>query len=275
MIPLLSGERSRMMDSTTSRKPLLGQKSRLLASGLGLLFWLLVWELLARYVDLSVVLSPPKEVFLTLFRLMQTGAFWLTIASSFLRILTGFAAGLFLGVLFALLSFYSRIMDALIHPLMSVLKATPVASFIILLLFFSRNQFIPGIIVCIMVAPVIWANGLKGMKEADPALLEMADVFSLSKKWQLRHIYGPSLKAYLLPGFLTALGLSWKAGVAAEVLAAPPLSIGGMLYRAKVYLETPEMMAWTLCVILISMGLECLLKRLLLLTGENGRRPAP
>ena len=73
----------------------------------------------------------------------------------------------------------------------------------------------------------------------------------------------PSVKPYFVPAALTSLGFAWKAGIAAEVLASPKHSIGGMLYRAKVYLETPEMLAWTLCVIVISMLLEWLLSYLL------------
>lgn len=224
-------------------------------------FWLLVWQLAAGAVNQTVVLSPPLEVIRTLIRLMGSGGFWLTLAFSFLRILSGYLIGILLGLLLALLTRWSRIARSLISPFMSVLKATPVASFIILLLFMARNQHIPVLIAAIIVLPLVWANVTKGLEETDRGLLEMGTVFDLSAGWQIRHIYGPSVKAYFLPAAVTALGLAWKAGVAAEVLAAPEHSVGGMLYRAKLYLETPEMLAWTLCVILISMGLEQLLTR--------------
>ncbi len=233
-------------------------------------FWLLVWQLLASLVGQSVVLSPPAEVFGVLLGLLGQGRFWLTIGASFLRIGSGFLFGTGLGVLLAFLCFKSRMAAALIRPLMSVFKATPVASFIILLMFFARNQLIPGIIVSIMVCPIVWAAGLKGLEAADPQLLEMAKVFELSGRWKRRHIYGPSFLAYLLPAAVTAMGLAWKAGIAAEVLAAPPDSVGGMLYKAKIYLETPEMLAWTLCVILISMTLEKILSVLLMRIGRKG-----
>lgn len=263
-----------MMLSSTQNKKTSAKGKKWLAAGLAALFWLSVWQLLALSVNQSVVLSPPLEVFRTLGQLIGTGSFWLTLGASFLRILTGFAAGVLLGMLLAALSCLSRIAKALIQPLMSVLKATPVASFIILLLFFSKNQYIPSLIVCIMVMPILWASCVKGIGETDRELLEMAQVFALSGKWKLKAIYLPSLSGYLLPALLTAMGLAWKAGIAAEVLAAPPSSVGGMLYRAKIYLETPEMLAWTLCVILISMGLERLLAALVARLEGRGRRPA-
>jgi NitT/TauT family transport system permease protein len=232
---------------------------RLLRALAAAVFWLLVWQLLAVLIGRAVVLSPPTAVIRTLIALMGTWAFWLTLGASFLRILTGYLIGVLLGLLLALLTRWSRIARCLLSPFMSVLKATPVASFIILLLFMTGNQEIPVIIAAVIVLPVVWANVTKGLEETDRDLLEMGRVFGLSRRWQIRRIYGPSVKAYFLPAAATALGLAWKAGVAAEVLAAPDHSVGGMLYRTKLYLENPEMLAWTLCVILISMGLERLL----------------
>lgn len=226
-------------------------------------FWLLVWQLLSMLVGQEVVLSPPLTVFKALWRLMGTGKFWLSLGASFLRILGGFLLGVLLGSTLALLCWRSTVARRLIGPFMSVVRATPVASFIILLLFMARNTWIPVIIAALMVMPILWANVLKGLEETDKGLLEMGQVFELSRSWQLRQIYGPSVMAFFRPGALTGLGLAWKAGIAAEVLAAPEHSVGGMLYRAKIYLENPEMLAMTLCVIIISMGLEKVLKRVI------------
>ena len=257
-----------MTDSTTKSKSRL---KKLLTAAATAVFWLLVWQLAALVIDQGIVLSPPLEVFRTLVSLAGTGTFWLTIAATALRIFAGFAAGVICGVLLALAAHASSIVRTLLSPFMSVVRATPVASFIIMLLFFSENKYIPTVISFLMVLPAIWANVLKGIEETDRGLLEMARVFELSRSDVLRDIYIPSVKPYFVPAALTSLGFAWKAGVAAEVLAAPSLSVGGMLYRAKIYLETPEMLAWTLCVIIISMLLEKLLAALLRRGGAERR----
>ena len=226
-------------------------------------FWLGVWQLAAVLINQRIVLSPPLTVFGTLFRLAGTGAFWLTVAMSALRIFCGFALGTLVGVAFAVLTRVSRVAYTLFSPMMSVIKATPVASFIIMLLFFAENEYIPTVTSFLMVFPMIWANTFKGIEETDGKLLEMAKVFGLSRGATLREVYLPSVEPYFVPAALTSLGFAWKAGVAAEVLAAPKYAVGGMLYRAKIYLETPEMLAWTICVIIISMLLEWLLSYLL------------
>lgn len=244
------------------------KKKNFLGGLLAAAFWLLVWQLASMLVNQEVVLSPPLTVLTALWQLMGTEQFWLSLGASFLRIIGGFLLGVLLGSALALLCWRIGLARLLISPFMSVVRATPVASFIILLLFMARNSLIPVIIAALMVMPILWANVLKGLEETDEDLLEMGRVFALSKGWQLRHIYGPSVMAFFLPAALTGLGLAWKAGIAAEVLAAPEHSVGGMLYRAKIYLENPDMLALTLCVILISMGLERLLKRLM--GGKHG-----
>ena len=53
-----------------------------------------------------------------------------------------------------------------------------------------------------------------------------------------------------------ALGMSWKAGVAAEVIGIPTGSIGEQLQQAKIYLNTPDLFAWTLVIVLVSLVFE-------------------
>ncbi len=64
----------------------------------------------------------------------------------------------------------------------------------------------------------------------------------------------------VLPYFLSAcrlsLGMCWKAGVAAEVIGVPSGSIGEKLYNAKIYLNTPDLFAWTIVIIVISFVFE-------------------
>ena len=59
------------------------------------------------------------------------------------------------------------------------------------------------------------------------------------------------------------MGLAWKSGVAAEVLCLPRPSIGTQIYNAKLYLEVPDLFAWTVVVVALSLVLEQLLRALL------------
>ena len=157
----------------------------------------------------------------------------------------------------------SRFADALLSPLRSVVKATPVTSFILLALLWFSSGMVPVWIALLMVLPVVWAAVLEAVRETDPALLEMARAFRLPRRRQIREIYAPSALPPVLAACSTALGFAWKSGVAAEILALPRLAVGSYLYRSKVTLETADLFAWTLCVIVLSMLLERALVRLM------------
>ena len=231
------------------------------------LFWVAVWFLLSLLVDRELLLPGPFQVLQKLGTMMLTGAFWSSVALSLLRILGGILAALILGVLLAVLTEHSSLAKALFSPLMLLVRSTPVASFIILALIWLGRDILPLFISALMVLPVVWANVSAGIAGRDPQLLEMAKVYGLPRGRVFRRITVPSVLPHFRAALSSALGLGWKAGIAAEVLTVPKQAIGRMIYESKLYLETTELFAWTLTVILLSFVIERLLLRLVLLPG--------
>ena len=113
-----------------------------------------------------------------------------------------------------------------------------------------------------MVLPLVYENLFQGLCSADPQLLQMARVFRLSKGSVLRHIYWPAALPYFAAAVRSSLGFAWKSGIAGEVLAIPAGAIGTQLYNAKVYLETPDLFAWTAVIVTVSVIFERLFLRL-------------
>ena len=226
-----------------------------------LLFWLLVWQLAALAVGQELLLPSPLQVMRALFELGRGAEFWLTVGHSLLRVLSGIVLAVLLGVGLAFLTQGSALLNALFGPLMTLVKSTPVASFIILALLWLGRGAVPLFIAALMVLPVVWSNVSAGLKGIDPQLLELARVYRLPRARTLRRITWPSVLPHLRAALRSALGLGWKAGIAAEVLTVPPYSIGKRIYEAKLYLETTELFAWTAAVILLSLVIEGLLLR--------------
>lgn len=218
--------------------------------------WLLIWLLCWLAVGKDVLLPSPAAVLLRLGQLICTLPFWQQVGLSLLRILTGFALALVLGAVFGALTARSALADTLLSPALRTVRAIPVASFIILLFVLMSKEYIPTVTSFLMVLPVVWSNVDQGVRSTDIQLLEMAQVFRLSHRKVLRHIWLPQVAPFFLAAARTGMGLAWKAGVAAEVLAAPRLGIGRALYEAKVYLETADLFAWTAVIVCISVVLE-------------------
>ena len=232
---------------------------KILKSLLSLLFWLAVWLLLSAAVGSPLLLPRPDRVLLRLAELACTGRFWGTVGLTLLRILCGILAGTLLGLVLAVLTSRFSLLNTLFSPLLTVIKATPVASFIVLILLWVGREILPAVIVVLMVLPVVWANVSAGIAGVDRKLLELADVYGFSRRRRLKRIYLPSVLPHFVAALRSALGMAWKAGVAAEVLTVPAVSIGRQLTDARLYLEIPDLFAWTLVVILCSLAVEKLL----------------
>ena len=227
-----------------------------------LAFWLGVWVLAAELVGSELLLPSPAQVLRRFLVLAGTSAFWLTVGTSILRVLTGILCAAVLGVLLAILTESSVLCKTLLSPLMTLVKSTPVASFIILALIWLGRGILPAFISALMVLPIVWTNVSAGIAAQDPLLLEMARVYAVPRGRVLRRITLPTVLPYFRSALSSALGLGWKAGIAAEVLTVPQPSIGKMIFESKLYLETTDLFAWTLAVILLSLFIERLLLKL-------------
>lgn len=222
-------------------------------------FWIGLWAMLAWAVDKPLLLPGPLAVAARLIRLMGTGQFWLTAARTLLRIFLGLLCAIPAGVLLAAATCRFRLLREFLAPLLTIVQSTPVASFILLLLIWLGRDILPSVIVMLMVLPVVWRNVSAGVEKTDPQLLEVARVYRFSPGRTLKRVYIPAVAPYFFAACRTSLGLAWKAGVAAEVLTVPKNSIGQMLYESKLYLETVDLFAWTVTVIVCSLIIEKLL----------------
>lgn len=232
-------------------------------------FWLLIWWLAAYRMGRALLLPSPDAVLKKLMTLAVNAEFWLIVLRSILRVVLGILLALVTGTLLALLTSRFSAMRRLFYPLLSVIKATPVASFIILALLWLGSSMLPVFISMLIVLPVIWAAVSDGISALDGQLNEVCQVFSFPFGKRLRLFYLPTVMPYFLSACKTSIGMAWKAGVAAEVLAVSPVSIGKQLYNAKIYLETEELFAWTAVVVLLSLAIEKLVTLLFRTVGKR------
>lgn len=230
---------------------------------LPLAFWLVVWHFLASLVGLELLLPTPFSVAKSLAVLAATKEFWLSALFTLLRIFAGLLGGTLLGCLLAFLTHFCRWADLLFSPAIRVLRATPVVSFILLVYLWVTRSNIPGLIAGLMVLPVVWGSLTAGLNAVDSQLLELSSTYRFSRWKTLRLIYLPSLRPHFVSGLLNAFGLAWKSGVAAEVICPPKYAIGTQLKQARDALEAPELFAWTLVIIALSLILEAVLRRFL------------
>ncbi len=252
--PNLSEKHFRMNRFTTRSKK--SKKQKLIYFLISTVFWTVLWVLLAKAVGNDLLLPSPLAVIKKLMSLASDSEFWITAGMSITRIAAGFLAGAIIGTLLAVLTAFSSPLDAVFSPVGTVIKATPVASFIILALIWIKAANVPSFISFLMVTPIVWSALKTAILNTDIKLLEAAKAYKLGVKKTLSAVYLPSVLPQYRASLITSLGLAWKAGVAAEVLCHPKLSVGNALYESQIYLETTELFAWTATVIILSVIME-------------------
>ncbi len=236
-----------------------------------LLFWAAVWALASMRVGQELILPSPLDVAGKLMELGVTVPFWITAGRSLLNVFIGFTVGVAAGTLLAFLTVFASPADMLLSPAIRVVRATPVASFIILALLWLGKARVPAFASALMVAPVIWQAVSAALHDTDKDILEMAHIYGFGKLKTLKLVYIPSIRTQWSAACATAMGLAWKSGIAAEVICQVRPTIGASLYSSKVYLETSALFAWTAVVICLSIILENVLSRLFV--RKWGRAP--
>lgn len=234
------------------------------------IFWLAVWSGLALLVDNKILLASPLETAGALLSLMGKAGFYNSVGRSFLRIAVGFLAGFGMGLCLAVSGRRYPWLEEFLSPAMHLLKAIPVASFVVLLLIWWGSSFLAVAVCFLVVLPIIYLNILEGLKSADGRLLEMAQVFRIPLRDRLLYIYRPALQPFLSSALKISLGMCWKSGVAAEVIGVPDHSIGEKLYMSKIYLNTADVLAWTIVIITVSALFERAVLWLLSRLGPKG-----
>ncbi len=223
---------------------------------LPILFWCGVWQLSATLIDNEFLLPDIPATLNALLKLITEAGFYKAVLFSTIRVILGLLIGCAVGVFLAVLCNRYIIIHTLFAPIINVIKATPVASFIVVLWVLMSGDALSIFIGFLMVMPIIWQNLLDGFSSIDRNLGEVADLFQFSYSKRFKLLIFPTLSRYLIPAIITASGLAWKAEIAAEIIAYTKNSIGQGINDAKYNMDTASVFAWTIVIIAFSVALE-------------------
>ncbi|MCV6574777.1 MAG: ABC transporter permease subunit [Cohaesibacter sp.] len=203
-----------------------------------------------------LVLPDPLASFLQLLALFQHSQGLDYIAVTARRAMTGFALASLLGACFGLLAGWSNTLAILCRPFLTVMLGVPPIAWIVLaLLWFGGSDGTPVFTVFISTVPLVFAGALQGIRMRDATLDEMADSFQIPWWEKVWHVQIPQVISYLFPAWATALGLSWKVVVMAELLSSSE-GIGAGLAEARVNIDTITTMSWIVAVVGLLLLLE-------------------
>lgn len=203
-----------------------------------------------------LILPSPADVFKTVFVLSGDRIFWSNIAATFIRCLLSFFISLVLGTVAGIICGVSVFMRNFLSVPLSVIRSTPVVSFILLALFWFDSSSVPVFVSVLMTLPVMVTSVISGFTERNSRLSAMACLYGFSRFQRFRWITMPAVLPFFLTGAVSCFGLTWKVVAAGEVLCLPKLGSGTLLQTAQVHLETGQVMAVTLVLVVLSFVLE-------------------
>ena len=223
---------------------------------LSVLTWLAIWQVAAALVNQPLLLPGPWQTIVAFVELAGTGTFWASVGASFATIIVAFVGALLVALGLGALASGHPVLADLIHPLALVVKATPVACIVVVLLLWLGAEGVPVAAVALVVFPAYYFSTLEGVRQVKPEVADALRVMGVGpgRLW-LAHTW-PSVVPYLVATSKNAVGMAWKAGVAAELIAMALNTLGEKVYQAKLLLETSELFAWTLTIILCAFACE-------------------
>ena len=244
------------------------------AAGAVAAFWLAVWVFAAALVAQPLILPGPGAVALALLRLVCDGGTWAILVGSGARILGGLALAAVCGGALAGISSRSRAFAHLVAPVLSFVKATPVACVVVLLLIWLGSERVSIAAVFLMALPGVYFSLVEGLAQVDKPLEQMFRLHGV-RGWRLfcAHTWREVLP-FVLSCARAVIGMSWKAGVAAELIGMAVGTVGERIYQAKLLIETADLLAWTVLVVAASWACERVLVWLLRVSGLVAWRAA-
>lgn len=217
---------------------------------------LAAWKIAAWYFDSDFIIPHPEKTLLKTLSLFTENQFLFIVGATVLRGLIGFTISLVFGVGVGILAGISPNFNAFLKPLLVTIRSTPVIAIILLALIWLNSSSVPIFIAILTMFPFICTNVIDGITSVDPHLVEMANIYKVTKPTIIKEVYVPAIMPFIISGASSAMGIGWRAIIIGEVLSQPKFGIGTVMHSAQTFLNVDLVIAWTIVAVIISYVFE-------------------
>lgn len=224
------------------------------------IIFLIVWEVLAEVVGNQMIFPDILSIFNSLIEILKNENFLFILFNTLKKSIICLIISFFLGSVLGILSYRYKICEMIFFPFINFIKSIPTIVVIILILIWSKVEFVPFFAGIMIILPIIYENIIGGIESIDRELIKMAKIYNVSRFLIYKDIYLPSVYFYLSSTLSSIVGLTLKVIIAGEVLAQDSLSIGGEIFMGKIYLESATIFAWIIVIILMNFLIEVTIK---------------
>ncbi|WP_024614440.1 ABC transporter permease subunit [Clostridium sp. Ade.TY] len=235
---------------------------------LGIVLLLIIWQVIAIYINNDIYLPKLQEVIKSLKEIVTKKDFLLIVASSFYRTVISFVIALLAAIIIGVLSSMYPFINNLLKPLNSIGKTIPTLVLVVLALIWFDKDNAPFIVGIAIVFPILYDGIVNTLTKNDKKLDEMMKIYEIPKVYKIRKVYIPNIIFYILKILVPTISLAFKVVIAGEVHGQPKYGIGSAVQLEKVNFNTPGIFAWIVIIAIISILFELFNK---FLTGKYYR----
>lgn len=222
------------------------------------LLFVAAWDALARQLG-PLVLPTPQETLASLAQITLSAQAWHDLAATARRALYGFGLSVAAGTVLGMAAGASITATMMARPLVTLLIGMPPIAWLVLaLLWFGTGDATPVFTVFVACFPIVFVGALQGTHTLDGRMRELASAFRLPLRQRLTDVYLPHIASYLFAACITALGVSWKVVLMAELLATSD-GAGAQLAVTRTHLDMSGTLAWVAAVVGLLLATEYLL----------------
>jgi NitT/TauT family transport system permease protein len=225
-----------------------------------LLVFAVVWEILSH---LSPYLGIPPFAIPSLLRIAKsiTTITPIDVAVTLARVIVALIASFAFGLALAMVMYNSRMLDEYLHPMIRILMAVPVVSWILFaVLWFPGVEFRIGFVLVVVCGPVFLVDTLDAMRNVPRDLRQMMRSFRPTT-WQF-------FIKLMLPAIVPTIFTSWKVNISLAIrvvtiaeLVGAVTGIGHQLSVAQELFSVSDVFAWTVVLVALLFLLEAAVVR--------------
>ncbi len=221
-----------------------------------------LWMITTKLELFSPAILPSiSTVFDSLKSQLDSGQLIKDIGISLERVVEGYLIAAVLGIALGVLMGISERINKFFFLTFTSIRQIPMLAWIpLIVLWFGIGESSKIIVIVIAAYFPILLNTMNGIKRADKNLIEVGNMYNLSK-WKLfTKIYFPSALPSIFVGLKLGLGISWMAVVGAEIIASSS-GIGYRMNDARSLMQPEVVFVGMFAIALIGIIMDQILTR--------------
>lgn len=224
--------------------------------------FILIWHIIALVTDSELIIPSPRVTFEKLYALILGKEFWTALSATALRSVYSFIICFAAALIIAIICYLFKPAGKFLSPIVTILRATPTMSIILISIIWFSSDLSPIFIASLIIFPLMYENFTDGLSGIGNGLVKMADTYKVPAYVRITHLYIPELLPSVFTASAQAAALNIKVIIASEVLAQTRDSVGVFMQQSRIYLDTAELIAWTVAAVALSFIFEGVIRLL-------------